>query len=458
MNLFETEEEGEVEALHAATALYTTESVVEALLDKAGWPDASGRLLDPGCGDGAFMCRALARLAPEAGDHAAADRVTGWEIHPRAALDARRAYAATLVGLGWGAADAEAAAGRNVRQADFVVGARDAGRFTHVVGNPPYLRWANLPPGLATLYEAVVARHALGDLAHAFLDACADMLEPDGVVAFVTADRWLFNETASRLRAEVGRRLGIADLGRLDPATTFYRPKRRQRGTPPRVHPVAIVLRTVGTPGLRALTGAPVPPDGGPDDAHDGPRLGEVATVRLAPWLGPEGIFVVDAGAAVSLTGADLVPVIDTDDIDSSTGEMSAPRRVAIRTTRSQRPSDGVMAHLERTLHRMPARGRGGISWMPPESMTLPLGEPALLVPRIVRTIRPTRLPAGICPINHNLHVVGAPSAGVSLDDIDRMLRGESTAAWVARFAPRLENGFHDMRAGVLRRVPVHAA
>jgi hypothetical protein len=48
-----------IEALHAATALYTAEPVVDVLLDRIGRPDRDGRLVDPSAGDGMFMVRAL---------------------------------------------------------------------------------------------------------------------------------------------------------------------------------------------------------------------------------------------------------------------------------------------------------------------------------------------------------------------------------------------------------------
>jgi hypothetical protein len=51
-----------IEAFHAAAALYTAEPVVDVLLDRIGWPDAEGRLVDPSAGDGMFMVRALSRL------------------------------------------------------------------------------------------------------------------------------------------------------------------------------------------------------------------------------------------------------------------------------------------------------------------------------------------------------------------------------------------------------------
>jgi len=54
----------------------------------------------------------------------------------------------------------------------------------------------------------LLADYARGDIMHAFIDRCCDMISVDGVIAMVTADRWLFNETASELRAEIGRKVG----------------------------------------------------------------------------------------------------------------------------------------------------------------------------------------------------------------------------------------------------------
>ena len=43
-----------VDALHAATAIYTSDPVVDQLLDSVAWPDANRHLVDSSCGDGAF--------------------------------------------------------------------------------------------------------------------------------------------------------------------------------------------------------------------------------------------------------------------------------------------------------------------------------------------------------------------------------------------------------------------
>ena len=70
-----------VDALHAATAIYTATEVVRSLLQRANWPHRGGRLIDPSAGDGAFMVEALAMLDLSAEQLLESDRVVGMEIH-----------------------------------------------------------------------------------------------------------------------------------------------------------------------------------------------------------------------------------------------------------------------------------------------------------------------------------------------------------------------------------------
>src|SRR3546814_4595699 len=59
-------------------------------------------------------------------------------------------------------------------------------------------------------------------------------------------------------------------------------------------------------------------------------RLDAVAHVRLAPWLGSSGIFVVNEECAARLPRECLVPAVDTDDIVD--GVLGRPKRYAIMT------------------------------------------------------------------------------------------------------------------------------
>src|SRR3546814_4047910 len=61
-------------------------------------------------------------------------------------------------------------------------------------------------------------------------------------------------------------------------------------------------------------------------------------------------------------------------------------------------PPAEVLQHLEEHLPRMAAsRLNRKVPWVPPERFhKLDLSKPSLLVPRIAKTLRPVRLPAGI--------------------------------------------------------------
>ena len=449
-----------VDSVHAQTSLYTSLSVVDELLTDLDWPNRPGRLLDTSCGDGAFLTRALERLPLAVDDLSSLQRVRGWEFHPGAAADARENVEALLVRHGWSVAVARQGAHEVVTEADFLTDGPPEGEFGIICGNPPYLRWAYTPDILRELYASRVPKHARADLLHAFLDRCSRLLPADGIMGFVAADRFLFNETAAVLRARLGDRLAVQHVSRLDPATSFTRPKRRVKGTPPRVHPVKIIFVPAGHGRGMPLTEAPVCPDDfGQQQADAGPTvpLNDIAIVRLAPWMGPEGIFVVTHDVAAKLVGADLVPAVDTDDVDPNKDVLGAPYRVALRTVKDTEPAPSVCAHLQREMHRMPERGRKATYWCPPEPITLPLDRPALLIPRIARRLRVVDLPAGIVPINHNLTVVNA-TEGVDLATLRTALTSSFCQQWITRNAPRLENGFLSITTTLLKRMPIRVS
>lgn len=445
-----------IDALHAATAIYTREPVVDELLDAVDWPRGNRRLVDPSCGDGAFVGSALVRLLRERPDidvETLLDVLQGWELHPGAAEHARIRVSEILQEHGWGSPLATDTAARLVRQADFLTQG-PTGPYCHVIaGNPPYLRFVSVPALLRAEYTALLPQHACADLLHSFLERVVSALLPDGEVALVTADRWLFNAGAAKLRAAIGSKLAIDQLRRLDPTTSFYRPKHRRTGSPPRIHPVAVVLRPPSSTTI-PLSVKPVFPDRLVQQEQSGPTLGDIAQVTLAPWLGTYGIFVVDHATAAGLPADHLVPAIDTDDIRD--GRLQKATRYAIRTRPDTPPPAAILEHLAANMHRMAKRGRRKIAWLPPERFDqLSLDQPILLVPRIARTLRPVRVPSNHVPINHNLSIVAADQA--TLDEIEALLCSAEANAWMQDHAARLESGFYSLSTSLLRQLPAEA-
>lgn len=436
-----------IDAIHRATAIYTVPEECFALLDQLGWPSTDGRLLDPGAGDGAMVVAALSRLNLRADDVAsAAARVRGYEFHPGAAAAARRAVAAHLVARGWFTAAAELAASRIIEVRDFLLDPHPVGDFVVACSSPPYVRYQNIPDAYRCELEAHVPSYARGDLLYAYLNRLADLITPGGQIGVITADRWLINQGSAELRRRLGLRFAIRSVRRLDPASAFYRPKARRRGTPPRVHPVSMVLDPSGA-GQR-LTALPVALERSP--AVQGRPLAELAQIILAPYLGPKGIFLFD-GAPPALPGAKFVPAVEPADIDPRTGLLSAPVRYALVTHRDEEPSPEVRAHLEGQRHRMPKRGRRKIPWLPPETFAhrLPLASDAILVPRIASRLRPTILPAGILAVNHGLVVVTGRPAPL----VQQWLEHPAVQSQASATAPRLENGYRSFCAAALRKL-----
>ncbi|MDE2097389.1 MAG: hypothetical protein KGL39_09110 [Patescibacteria group bacterium] len=266
LELFNNDRAQAVEALHAATALYTVAPIVDGLLTRMGWPTRPGRLLDAAAGDGMFLDRALRLLLDDGGTiEDAAARIVGWEVHPGAVADARRRIASTCAEYGY---EGSRLLQRLIHERDFLTDGPTE-RFEYVAGNPPYLRWQNVPKLLAREYDAVTPECARADLLHAFLERCAALVTDDGVVGQVTADRWLFNVTATQLRKRLGSRLAFAHVERLDASTAFYRR--------------AALVGWDAPARQRAMEATAQLRDGGRDDASDRHGLPgrQIATVYL---------------------------------------------------------------------------------------------------------------------------------------------------------------------------------
>lgn len=438
----------DIAMIHAATGIYTVAPEIEALLDGLRWPSEGQRLLDPGAGNGGFLVAALRRL-PLARDDAdqAVRRVRGYEFYPGAAADARRAIRDHLASRGWSPAAAGDAANRIIETRDYLLDPVPEGEFDTIAANPPYWRLANLPPGYRADYEAIVPPHARADLLYAYLQKSRDIAAPGARIGVITADRWLLNAGSSELRRQIGTRFSVTGVRRLNADSAFYRPKARRKGTPPRVHPVSIILapgnagRTLDARPFRLASGLPA----------EGVPLADLARIRLAPWLGPDGIFTV--GSTRGLPRDHLVPIAEPRDIAG--GELRPARRWALVTGPAE-PPPAVLAHLDAALHRMPPGGRRNPRWLPPETFAgrLPLPCDAVLVPRIAKHLRAVRLPAGRLPVNHQLVVV----SGLPAEAVLRMLDDPAVREQADELALAVDGGYRSYTATLLRQlvIPEH--
>lgn len=188
-----------VALVHEHCAVYTGPEAVEILLDLVRWtPDAirgDARLLEPACGDGSFLLPAIERLLkwhqafPDAD---LASMIRAYEFEPRTAHALRKAVISLLRSHNHSEETATRWARSWVRSEDFLLADIDVD-CTHVVGNPPYMRWSLVPHELRASYEEKLPKAAArGDLCLAFLWKASNFASSKGSrIGFVCADRWL---------------------------------------------------------------------------------------------------------------------------------------------------------------------------------------------------------------------------------------------------------------------------
>ena len=136
-------------------AIYTRREVVEFILDLVGYtvdrPLAEYRLLEPSFGAGDFLLPALERLLEGARRSSKCVRperlepaLRGVELHRDTFERTKQEAHSTLVRNGVKHAEADRLVQVWLRQGDFLLESSDH-EFTHIVGNPPYVRHESIP-------------------------------------------------------------------------------------------------------------------------------------------------------------------------------------------------------------------------------------------------------------------------------------------------------------------------
>lgn len=202
-------------------AIYTRHEVVEFMLDLVGYtadqPLHERRLLEPSAGGGDFLLLAVGRLmtayqkAAPAGSVVANLRnaIRAVELHVDT-LDATRLQVVKLLREhGMSTRDASTLANVWMIQGDFLLTDLPFD-FTHVVGNPPYIRQEMIPQILIDEYRRRFATiFDRADIYIPFIERSLQHLAPGGVLAFICADRWMKNRYGGPLRRLVAEKFHL---------------------------------------------------------------------------------------------------------------------------------------------------------------------------------------------------------------------------------------------------------
>lgn len=200
-------------------AIFTKREVVDFILDLTGYIEAAPlteyRLLEPSFGDGDFLLPAVDRLlAAAARDgkqnvEALAPAIRAVELH-RATYDCTRALLAKrLLERGISRQDAARLCDVWLMQGDFLLADQPTG-FTHVVGNPPYVRQESIPDVLMSEYrKRFKTIYDRADIYVPFIERSLALLAKGGKLGFICADRWMKNKYGKKLRELVSKHYAL---------------------------------------------------------------------------------------------------------------------------------------------------------------------------------------------------------------------------------------------------------
>ena len=203
-------------------AIFTRSEVVEFMLDLVGYkaelPLQHMRLLEPSFGHGDFLLPAVQRLLIAYRKHCPDFRTDGAELHAciravelhAASFDTtRHALCSLLQDYGIRKQGAEDLTASWLVQGDFLL-TDFSHPFTHVIGNPPYVRQEMIPDVLITEYRSRFATlYDRADIYIPFIEKSLKHLAQGGTLGFICADRWMKNRYGGPLRRMVAERFHL---------------------------------------------------------------------------------------------------------------------------------------------------------------------------------------------------------------------------------------------------------
>ncbi len=191
----------------------TKPEVAKFILDLTGWRVGENlltkRLLEPSCGAGNFVIPAIRRLladAPKASTQELAPCLCAIEVNRLIYERLHEQVKAELEQAGFNKKDTEFLLDEWLHHADFLT-RPFANQFTHVIGNPPYLRIEALPRKLMDRYRTLFrTMYDRADLYIAFYEKGLSLLQTEGKLGYICANRWTKNRYGGPLRELIADR------------------------------------------------------------------------------------------------------------------------------------------------------------------------------------------------------------------------------------------------------------
>ena len=181
--------------------VFTSSRVVRFMLDLIGYTSdkdlSAYKVLEPSFGHGDFLIEIQNRLIQSAkkfnfdASEIMSKNIYGCEID-------RVKYNKCVENLRLGMPNFTPL---NLRTEDFLFSLWNT-KFDFIIGNPPYIRYENIPKEVRNLYRSkFYTFHYRSDLYILFYEHCLRNLSVNGCHCFICSNRWLKNEYGKKLRA-----------------------------------------------------------------------------------------------------------------------------------------------------------------------------------------------------------------------------------------------------------------
>jgi len=421
-------------------------------------PTSDDRVLYPGCGTGPFA--------------AAVERVCeseGWPLPDGLGVETNPEHLTEARDRGLAHVEFD--------ERDFLVnGVLDVGRFDYIVGNPPYVPIEGLDEEEKRQYKAGF-NTAVGrfDLYLLFFERSLELLAEDGVLSFVTPEKFEYVDTATPLRRLLtSSDIHVEEIEHIDEdaftgLVTFPCITTARRTTDDtKDRETHVTLRDGTTHTTTLPTGgnswASRVRDADLEDMHTGATLGDV-TERVSPGLatGADKVFVMhrdevpdavdDRWVRPTVSGSQLRefggPYTDSVFVCPYKIDGSLADEDELGTT-----LDWLESHRERLEDRSCVEG--GKKWYawhenPP---TQDLLQPKIVFRDIAK--EPQFWPEGrgdVVP-KHSVYYA-VPKDGVPMDELIEYLNSPEARMWMEAHCQRAHNGYYRLQSQVLNDLPV---
>lgn len=185
---------------------------------------ASQRILEPSCGDGAFvlpLVDALISEVPNWNDETLDAFLLAFDVSKKSIAHVKSAVAERLEGAGCPKCVIERLLARWFLCEDFLLHDFDK-KFDVVIGNPPYIRFDNLSPEKQRLYKMRYCTFSERcDIYVPFFERSLSMLSTHGVLSFICSNRFVRSSYGKCLRQMISDSYHVALYLNMEHAQPF---------------------------------------------------------------------------------------------------------------------------------------------------------------------------------------------------------------------------------------------